>query len=41
VADLLFVLSGGLARDLVRLIRQAVETKERAEAKKQGKPRCN
>lgn len=36
VADLLFVLAGGLARDLVRLIRQAVEAKERIEAEEQG-----
>ena len=33
VADLLFVLSGGLARDLVRLIRRAVEAREERSTK--------
>ena len=33
VADLLFALSGGLARDLVRLIRRAVEAKEQGKTK--------
>jgi hypothetical protein len=33
VSDLLFVLAGGLARDLVRLIRRAVEAREAGKAK--------